>query len=92
MAQDPRGSGFDVRSFTGQEGYVLRNHEVRFPDSSRAVDHSWTGGINPEFRGSTFRGFRPQETLVSWIRDPRNPEKDVARWVPKTEWETGVKA
>jgi hypothetical protein len=41
---------------------------------------------DPGYRSSAFRGFRHQKKLVPWIRDPRNPEEDVARWDPKTEW------
>ena len=36
------------------------------------------------YRSSGLRGFQYREPLVFWIRDPRNPEEDVARWVPKT--------
>ena len=41
---------------------------------------------DPGYRSSAFRGFRHQKKLVPRIRDPRNPEEDVARWDPKTEW------
>jgi hypothetical protein len=61
VAQDPFRSGFDIRRFIEQEVYTLRNREVRFPDSTRTVDHSWTGGMNPEFRGFGVRSFVIQE-------------------------------
>jgi hypothetical protein len=48
-----------------------------------------TRGIRSRISGFDVSGFSPQENFVSWIRDQRNPEEDVARWVPKTEWETG---
>jgi hypothetical protein len=34
-------------------------------------------------------GFSTSGKLVSWIRDPRNPEGDVAAWVPGNEWSPG---
>jgi hypothetical protein len=38
---------------------------------------------DPERSGFGVRGFRHQGTLASWIRDPRNPEGDVAAWDPR---------
>jgi hypothetical protein len=44
---------------------------------------------DPEESGFGARGFRQQGKLTSWIRDPQNPEGDVAAWDPGSEWSTG---
>jgi hypothetical protein len=46
-------------------------------------------GIRSRISGFDVSGFSSPRNFVLWIRDPRNPEEDVARWVPKAEWETG---
>jgi hypothetical protein len=46
-------------------------------------------GIRSRISGFDVSGFSSPRNFVSWIRDPRNPEEYVARWVPKAEWETG---
>jgi hypothetical protein len=40
----------------------------------RAVDHSWTGGTNPEFRGFGVRGFVIQEIYAPGSPESRFPE------------------
>ena len=44
---------------------------------------------DPRYRGSAFREFRHQEKLALRIRDPRNPEIDVAVWDHESHWRTG---
>jgi hypothetical protein len=37
---------------------------------------------DPAYRSSAFRGFQHQRNFAFWVRDPRNPEGDVASWDP----------
>jgi hypothetical protein len=54
-----------------------------FPNLIGAVDQSRdTWHQIPRRSGFGVRGFRHQGKLASWIRDPRNPEGDVAAWDP----------
>jgi hypothetical protein len=93
VAQDPRGSGFGVRRFTGQEFYTLRNRDRRFPESTGAVDHSRdTWREIPADRDSVFRGFRQTRNLYRGSAIREIPKRTWQGGIPKTGWETGVKA
>jgi hypothetical protein len=50
-----------------------------FPNQREPSIGAGTRGKIPRSRDSN-RGFQQQGKLVSWIRDPRNPDGDVGTW------------
>jgi hypothetical protein len=78
-----RNSGFGIRDFPVQgitEGEIAI---PRFPiEWRREVTWREKSARAIGVSGFGVRGFRHPGKLVSWIRDPRNPEGDVAAWTP----------
>jgi hypothetical protein len=75
VAQDPRVSGFGVRRFTGQEFYLFGIATGDFPNQREPSIIGRTRGIRSRISGFGVSGFSIQRNFVSWIRDPRNPER-----------------
>jgi hypothetical protein len=65
------------------------NREVRFPDLIGTVDLSADRWHESGASGFRHSGFPAAGTLESRIREPRNPEADVAAWAPNIQWSTG---
>jgi hypothetical protein len=71
---------YHLKEASTEGAFIGLLNTQRFPESTGAVDQDkdrWRAiprSRTSGFRRSAFRGFRPRRKLVSWIRDPRNPE------------------
>ena len=72
-----------------QESQARRNREVRSLDLIGTVDLSVDRRHESRASGLRHSGIPAVETLESWVREPRNPEADVAAWAPNIQRSTG---